>query len=177
MRRFQRVPISIVDKSLSGSLEPTIDDGDLTLESPIIQDLRLLYGITVSTPTLIFDIDEKFVLAGVECLRQAYLWKTTDDPPFNVPEHTIDASLAVPRTTIDTGVFDEVSGDVVMDALRTQVLVGLEPVSDQTRWVRLSQGCYALVNDTYLAGFLVVLRSPDEPLDEALAAALEGPVG
>ncbi|MBW3650415.1 MAG: hypothetical protein KY458_07600 [Actinobacteria bacterium] len=64
----QRVPVSVVDKSLAGSLVPIIDDGELMLESPILQELELVYGITVDAPALIFDIDKTHVVAYVECL-------------------------------------------------------------------------------------------------------------
>ncbi len=174
----QRVPVSVVDKSLAGSLVPVIEDGELMLESPILHELELVYGITVDAPDLIFDIDKTYVVAYVECLIDSYQWETTEDLPLAIPDHAVDASLAVPPSAIEIDAFDLPEPiEVMIDASRTQVLVQLEPVSDDTRWARLSKGCYVLVNDTYLAGFLVVLRSPDEPLDEALAAALEGPVG
>ncbi len=173
----QRVPVSVVDKSLAGSLEAIVDDGDLMLTAPVIDELELSYSITVDA-TLIFDIDESFVVSEVECLVQAYLWETTGDLPLAIPDHAMDASLAIPPSAIEIGAFDLLEPiEVMIDASRTQVLVRVEPIGDDTRWARLSEGCYALVNDSYLAGFLVVLRSPDEPLDEALAAALEGPVG
>lgn len=131
----------------------------------------------MSNASLIFDIDETFVLAAVECLREAHLWKTSTQLPLTIPEQIVDASLAVPRSAIEIGHFHEVGPiEVVVDALRTQVLVQIEPLADEPGWVRLSQDCYALLNDTNLAGFLLVLRLPEEPLDEGLALALEGPV-
>ncbi|MBW3650413.1 MAG: hypothetical protein KY458_07590 [Actinobacteria bacterium] len=171
----QRVPVSVVDKSLAGSLEAIVDDGDLMLTAPVIDELELSYSINVDA-ALIFDIDESFVVSEVECLVQAYLWETTTELPLAIPDHAMDASLAIPPSAIEIGAFELAEPiEVMIDASRTQVLVQVEPIGDDARWARLSEGCYVLVNDTYLAGFLVVLRSADEPLDEALAAALEGP--
>lgn len=69
---MQRFPVELVGPCPEGALEPVLDDGDLMLQSPVISELRLIYGATISA-LLVLDIDESRVLAGVECLIEQSL--------------------------------------------------------------------------------------------------------
>lgn len=47
MPHRQRIRVFVIDTSPAGALAPSIDDGDLMLQSPIADELNLAYGINV----------------------------------------------------------------------------------------------------------------------------------
>jgi len=67
------------------------------LQSPIVDQLNLVYGAEIDA-TLVFDIDESAVLAGVEVLAPRRVWSAARTLPPR-PEHLRKGCLAVQSPT------------------------------------------------------------------------------
>lgn len=70
-------------------------------------------------------------------------------------------SLVVPQVA-ESEPFDDLIPGMWTDDAGTSVHVELEPVVASTDWIELSDRCWAMVNDGFLAGFLARLPPAEE---------------
>jgi hypothetical protein len=146
-----RLPVEVVPARAEGALEPYLDEGELMLESPIVDELDLKYGANIAA-LLILDIDASRVLSQVEVLPEADAWATRDVELEPVAGKVRRGSLAVVNPErnlefhdLDPSIWTTPNGKIVIE---------VEPFSQQTEWIRLSDRCYGLVNQGFLAGFV-----------------------
>lgn len=158
MPRFayvERFPVNIAGPTRSGALLPHLDDGDLMLRSAVADRLTFQAGGNVAS-LLIFDIDPSRTVASVEVLVSAPRWRVTMQAPPASLQRPCDGRLVVPVDATEV-YMDTRTPQFHWHAETSQLHIEIEPVTQRTKWVRLSHRCYALINEVFLAGFLAEL--------------------
>jgi hypothetical protein len=150
---LDRFPVEVKPHSEVGMLYPDRRSGDLLLRSPLAEQLDFQLGGNIAA-LLVFDIDASGVIGEVEVLVPPERWKRGDRPMSDVP--TTAGVLSVPRIAREI-VVDELVPSFVFDERNGVLLIRVEPLDERTTSVELSNECSALVNDGFLAGFLVSL--------------------
>ncbi len=153
-RRFSelpRFPVAVGPPSEAGALIPVLDSGDLLLRSPISDQLDYRFGGNIAS-LLIFDIDVSYVVGSVEVLVPASRWKPVDaavEAP-RCPSGVLTVPADAPETIVEGR-----TPRFCWNRPHSQLLIEIEPCTPNTQWVALSERCYALINDSFLAGLLV----------------------
>lgn len=148
-----RIPVRIGASKKEGALAPLTDGETFVLRSGVPEGTKAPIGANVDS-SLLLDMLEDGTVFEVEVVTPQSAWRSGAadlGPPSVTEEGCIVVTDAGPKIYVD-----QVSPAFRVDS-ENRLHIGLEPTDDQTRWVALSPGCYALLNDSFLAGFVVYL--------------------
>jgi hypothetical protein len=153
----QRFAVEIGEPSDAVLLYPTLSDGDLNIEMPMEHKpaAGFPFGGDVNA-LLIFDLDDRRTLCGIEVLLPETRWQHVERLP-RLPEQVPAQTLRLLGNNVELAFegpdpkFEYVSS---ADAL----VIAIEPQSASARWVGLSGECFAYVNDGFLGGFVTYLK-------------------
>jgi hypothetical protein len=154
-----RFPVEVGERDPRGMLGPALNSGELVLRSPVADQLDFRAGGNIGS-ILIIDIDRSGIVGQVEILTPEPRWSRGNVPPMaSRPEPGV---LLVPQLGREIVVEDNEPFFTFDESDRT-VLVEIEPTSQDTRYVALSDFCIALINESFLAGFRVILEQAHHP--------------
>lgn len=150
---LSRIPVRIGPAKKEGALAPITDGETFVLRSDVPEGTPALIGANVDS-SLLLDMLEDGTVYEVEVVTPQSAWR-------------FGASDLVPPSAVDTGCVvvtdagpkiyvDQVTPTFTVDS-RHRLHVELEPADDHTRWITLSPECYALINGSFLAGFVALL--------------------
>lgn len=148
-----RFPVAVGSPSQAGSLVPILDSDDLSLESPISDRLDYRFGGNIAS-LLIIDIDVSSVIGSVEVLVAKPHWQVIESDIAIQPCNA--GVLTVPILAQEISV-EKIEPRFLWNRVKSQLLIEVETLTPETKWVSLSQDCFALINDSFLAGFVVRL--------------------
>jgi hypothetical protein len=147
---LDRVPIRIGPMRSEGALEAR-HIGELS--APVPTGVGAPIGVSIDA-ALVLDALADGTLFYVEILAPRRAWRRGD-------------SLVPPRAAVRSGsVIVDYPGPINISLeVEPQFIVNgedwvhiqIEPADEDTRWVQLSIGCFALANDRFLAGFVAYL--------------------
>lgn len=148
-----RIPVRIGPKRKEGALAPITDGETFLLRADVPDGTPAPIGVNVDSKLLLDMLGDGTVF-DVEVLTPTSSWRAGDwdlEIPFATEEGSVVVTEAGPRIYVD-----QVSPTYTVDS-RNRLYIELEPADDRTRCVALSRECYVLVNDSFLAGFVVLL--------------------
>lgn len=148
-----RIPVRIGPAKQEGALAPLTDGETFVLRSAVPEGTEAPIGANIDS-SLLLDMLEDGTVFEVEVVTPQSAWRpgvVNLSPPTTTERGCIVVTDAGPKIYVD-----QVSPLYTIDD-RNGLQIELEPTDHQTRWVALSPGCYALLNGSFLAGFVVSL--------------------
>lgn len=145
-----RIAVQVGPPGDEGALAPMTDGDSLVLRSKVPVGTAASIGINVDS-LVIMDALENGTIFEVEVVVPRSAWATTASnpkPPSSIDKGSLVFADPGPRIWVD-----QLSPRVSVDR-GGRLLVSLEPVDAETRWVALSGRCSALLNGEFLAGFV-----------------------
>lgn len=145
-----RIPVRVGPGRKEGRLTPTFDGDMIALRSDVPDGSPSLIGVNVDG-LLLLDALPDGTLFDVEVLVPASRWGYRDatfEPPANTRSGSIVLADAGPEIFVEPCAppLFTVDGE-------GRLLIELEPIDAQSRWVRLSPHSFAILNGGFLAGF------------------------
>lgn len=136
-----------------GALAPRLDGDDLVLRGKVREGTEAPIGINVDSSLLLDSLEDGTVF-DVEVLVPRSSWRSARSglqPPTQAEAGCIAVTEPGPKIYVDALI---PTFEVDREA---RLHIVLEPIDNESHWVMLSPGCYAAVNDGFLAGFAVSL--------------------
>jgi hypothetical protein len=152
---LSRVPVRIGAATKEGALAPITDGETLVLRSDVPERTAAPVGANIDS-RLMLDMLEDGTVFEVEVITPQSAWRSGAldlRRPASTEEGCVVVTDPGPKIYVD-----RISPTFTVDN-RNRLHIELEPANGQTRWVLLSPKCYALLNGSFLAGFVVALPS------------------
>lgn len=148
-----RIPIRVGPPRDDGGLAPTMDGDTVMLRSRVPEGTPSPIGVNVDA-LLLLDALEDGTVFEVEVLVPQSAWRSRDlapGPPSAIEKGSIVIADPGPEIYVD-----QLSPRFTVDS-QNRLHVELEPADGETRWVALSAECFALLNGSFLGGFVALL--------------------
>jgi hypothetical protein len=135
--------------------DPEIEKNIVYIQNNIRR--RPSYFINISC-LAILDIDNYHLLKGVEIIYPQRAWSIDSSP--RVIKDFFAADITFPALAVRT-TYIELPVEVMTDHQKSYACVSIGQLDEETKWVALSNHCFALIKETMLQGFFIALGRPE----------------